>query len=347
MGGPVRGMRARVGWWCLLALLLGAGARPVAAQDDFYRGKTIRIVVGFGPGGGYDTYSRAIARHLGRHVPGAPAVVVENMPGAAGLLAANTVYRAGRPDGLTIVNFHGNHILVQLLEREGVAFDARKFAWIGTPTRETTVCALTRASGVTSAAQWMAVPAPIKLGSLGPGDTAHDSPRVLQAALGLPIHLVRGYKGTPEIRLAAEAGEIAGGCWQWESIKVTWRNALDAGQVAVVLQVSPRALPDLPRVPLAFDLARTEDARQLLRFGIVVPTTIARVYALPPATPADRVRTLRAAFLATLRDPQFVAETRQIKLDVDPIPGDELERLVGELFELEPAVTAKLRELLR
>jgi tripartite-type tricarboxylate transporter receptor subunit TctC len=340
-------MRGRVGWLGLLVLLLGAGSRPVDAQDDFYRGKTIRIVVGFGPGGGYDTYSRAIARHLGRHVPGAPTIVVENMPGAAGLLAANTVFRAGRPDGLTIVNFHGNHILGQLLGREGITFDARKFVWLGTPTRETTVCALTQVSGVTSAEQWMAVATPIKLGSLGPGDTAHDSPRVLQAALGLPIHLVRGYRGTPEIRLAAEAGEIAGGCWQWESIKSTWRNGLDAGQVNVVLQAGPRVLPDLPKVPLALDLAKTDEARQLLRFGIVVPTTIARVYALPPLTPPERVRTLRAAFLATLRDPQFLAETQQIKLDVDPIPGEELERLVGELFQMDPAVTAKLRELLR
>ncbi len=343
----MNGRPRRLAWWCVLVLMLGAGARAVDAQDDFYRGKTIRIVVGFGPGGGYDAYSRAIARHLGRHVPGAPTVVVENMPGADGLLAANTVFHAARPDGLTIVNFDGNHIMGQFLGRDGITFDARKFVWLGTPTRETTVCVLTRASGVASAEQWMAVATPIKLGSLGPGDTAHDSPRVLQAALGLPIHLVRGYRGTPEIRLAAEAGEIAGGCWQWESIKVTWRNALVANQVAVVLQAGSRALPDLPKVPLALDLAKTDEARQLLRFGIIVPTTIARVYALPPMTPAERVRTLRPAFLMTLRDPQFLAETEKIKLDVDPIPGEELERLVGELFQLDPAVTAKLRELLQ
>lgn len=339
--------RARLGWLWLLILIVGAGAPPAAAQGDFYRGKTIRIVVGFTPGGGYDTYSRAIARHLGKHIPGTPAVIVENMPGAASLIAANTVYRVVRPDGLTLVNFHGNQILSQLLGREGVEFDARKFAWVGAPTRENTVCALTRASGVATFEQWLAARSPVKLGSVGPGDTAHDAARVLQAALNLPIHLVRGYKGTAEIRLAAESGEVSGACWQWESMKVTWRKALDAKEATVVLQVTTRPLPDLPGVPLALDLARTEEARQLIRAGVIVPTTIARVYALSPGTPPDRVRTLRAAFLDTLRDPEFLADARRSKLDIDLIGGEELEKLVGELFRLEPGLVAKLRELLR
>jgi len=340
-GAPVR-----LRWLWLLIVLLGAGAYPVAAQDDFYRGKTIRIVVGFPPGGGYDTYSRAIARHLAKHIPGKPAVIVENMPGAASLIAANHAYRVARPDGLTIVNFQGNQILGQLLGREGVEFDARKFAWIGAPTRDNVVCALTRASGVASAEQWMAARTPVKLGSTGLGIT-RDSARVLQAALGLPIQLVRGYKGTAEIRLAAESGEVGGGCWPWESVKATWRKGLEAGEVAIVLQASAAPLPDLPGVPLALDLARTDEARQLIQAGIIVPSSIARLYALPPATPADRVRTLRAAFLATLRDPEFQVEARQSMLEIDPISADELERLVAELFKLSPPVAAKLKELLR
>jgi tripartite-type tricarboxylate transporter receptor subunit TctC len=332
---------------CFTLLAVLGATRGAAAQDDFYRGKTIRIVVGYSAGGGFDTYSRAIARHLAKHVPGRPSVIVENMPGAAGLVAANSIYRAGRPDGLTIVNFQGTQVMGQILGREGVEFDARKFEWLGAPTRENAVCALTRASAIASVQQWAASKTPIKLGSVAPGGATHDVPRVLQAALGLPIHLVRGYKGTAEIRLAAQSGEVAGGCWPWESLRPTWRQALDAGEAIVVLQVSEKPLPDLPGVPMALDLARSEEARQLIRTGIILPTTVSRLYAMPPATPAERVRTLRAAFLKTLSDPEFVSDAKQAKLDVDPVPGEDVERLVGELFKMPAPVLAKLKELLR
>jgi tripartite-type tricarboxylate transporter receptor subunit TctC len=322
-------------------------AVAVQAQPKFFEGKTIRIVVGFSAGGGFDTYSRTIARHLAKHVPGRPAVLVENMPGAASLIAANHAYKVAKPDGLTVVNFHGNQLVGQLLGREGIEFDARKFAWLGVPVRDSTACALTRASGITTAEQWTAAKAPVKLGGVGPGDTTHDTARILEAALGLPIQLVRGYKGTADIRLAAESGEVQGGCWQWESIKVTWRKALEANEIAIVLQVTEKPLPDLPRVPLALSLAKTEEARQLLRAGVIVPTAISRLYALPPGTPPDRVQTLRAAFQETLRDPEFLADARQAKLDVEPMAAAELERLVEDLLRLDPAVAAKLKGILR
>jgi tripartite-type tricarboxylate transporter receptor subunit TctC len=330
-----------------VAVLAALPVLPAESQPRAFEGRTIRIVVGFTAGGGFDTYSRALARHLGKHLAGKPAVIVENMPGAASLIAANTVYKAARPDGLTIVNFHGNQLVGQLLGREGIEFDARKFVWLGVPVRDNVVCALTRASGIGTVEQWMAARTPVKLGGVGPGDTTHDTARVLQAALGLPIQLVRGYKGTAEIRLAAESGEVAGGCWQWESVKVTWRKALDAGEIAIVLQATAKPLPELPRVPLALDLARTEDARQLVRAAVIVPSAISRLYAVAPGTPPDRVQALRAAFLETVRDPEFLADARQAKLDVDPIPGEELAGLVEELFRLDPAIVAKLREILR
>jgi tripartite-type tricarboxylate transporter receptor subunit TctC len=342
----MRGARSRLA--CLSFLLLLFGGTPAASpQDDFYRGKTIRIVVGYSAGGGFDTYSRAIPRRLAKHIPGKPAVIVENMPGAAGLVAANSIYRAGRPDGLTIVNFQGTQVMGQILGREGVEFDARKFEWVGAPTRENAVCALTRASGITSAQQWASSPTPVKLGSVAPGGATHDVPRVLQAALGLPIHLVRGYKGTAEIRLAAQSGEVSGGCWPWESLRPTWRQALDAGEATVVLQVTEKPRPDLPGVPLALGLARNDEARQLIRAGVIVPTTVSRLYAMPPATPADRVRLLRAAFLKTLSDPEFVNDARQAQLDIDPISGEDVTRLIGELFRMPPSVLTKLKELLR
>jgi tripartite-type tricarboxylate transporter receptor subunit TctC len=317
------------------------------AQSRFFEGKTIRIIVGFSAGGGYDTYSRAIARHMGRHIPGHPAIIVENMPGAASLIAANHVYRVAKPDGLTIVNFHGNQVVGQILGREGVEFDARKFGWIGVPMRDNAACALTKASGVTSLEQWMAAKTPVKLGGIGPGDTTHDVARVLQATLGLPIQLVRGYKGTADIRLAAESGEVAGGCWQWESIKVTWRRALEAGEIATVLQITPKPLTDLPNVPVASSLAKTEEARQLIHAGIIVPTAISRLYAFPPGTPADRLQALRTAFLETLRDPEFAADARRVRLEVDPVGGEELERLVEDLFKLDPGIAGKLKGILQ
>jgi tripartite-type tricarboxylate transporter receptor subunit TctC len=340
-------MRAQLAWLCLLVLGLGAEARPAVARDEYYAGKTVRLVVGFTPGGGFDTHARVLARHLGKHIPGKPTVVLENMPGAASLIAANYGYRVARPDGLTIVNFHGNQILGQVLGREGVDFDARRFAWLGAPTPEVAVCAVTRRSGIVGLGQWMAAGAPLKLGGSGPGGATHDAPRVLQAALNLPIHLVRGYRGTAEVRLAAQSGEVGGICTQWESLRATWQEDLAVGDAHVVIQMGTRPLPDLPQVPLALDLARTEEARQLIRAGIIVPGTIARAYALPPETPADLLRTLRAAFLETLRNPEFLADAGRSKLEVDPIASEQFEQLVSELYSLDATVIARLRELLR
>jgi tripartite-type tricarboxylate transporter receptor subunit TctC len=329
----------------LLAALLSTV--PAAAQSTFFEGKTVRIVVGFSAGGGYDTYSRAIARHLGRHIPGKPTVIVENMPGAGSLIAANHLYKVARPDGLTLGNFAGGLVLGQIVGQPGIEFDARKFAWVGTPSREVSVCALTKASGITSIESWMAAKTPVKLGGTGSGATTDDVPRVLAATLGLPIQVVRGYKGTAEIRLAAESGEIAGGCWQWESVKSTWRQGLDSGDVAVLLQVAGKPVPDLPKVALAPALARTDEARQLINAGIVIPTEIGRVYALPPGTPADRVQTLRAAFTETARDPEFLADARRSKLEIDSMSGEDLTRVVHEMFKLDPALAAKLKGILK
>jgi tripartite-type tricarboxylate transporter receptor subunit TctC len=320
---------------------------PADAQSKFFEGKTVRIVVGFSAGGGYDTYSRAIARHLGRHIPGKPTVIVENMPGAGSLIAANHLYKIARPDGLTLGNFAGGLVLGQVVGQPGIEFDARKFAWVGTPSREVSVCALTKASGITSIEAWMAAKAPVKLGGTGSGATTDDVPRVLAATLGLPIQAVRGYKGTAEIRLAAESGEIAGGCWQWDSIKSTWRQGLESGDVAIVLQVATKPVADLPKVATALALAKTEEARQLINAGIIVPTEIGRLYALPPGTPADRVQTLRAAFAETTRDPEFLSDAARSKLEIDAMSGEDLTRVVHDLFKLDPALAAKLKGILK
>ena len=198
------------------------GSRPVEAQC-FYEGKTVRIIVGLAPGGGFDTYARVIARHLGKHVPGNPTVVVENMTGAGSLISANHVYRwpAGRAP---VCKFNGALMLGQVLGQAGVEFDTRRFEFVGAAVKEDVACGLTKASGITSVEKWMASTTPVKLGGTAPGASPDNTARILKAALGLPIQLVAGYKGTAEIRLAAEGGEVAGGCWSWESMRATWRN---------------------------------------------------------------------------------------------------------------------------
>jgi tripartite-type tricarboxylate transporter receptor subunit TctC len=332
--------------FAVIATLLSFLGQNSFAQD-FYAGKTIRIIVGFPAGGGFDTYSRVLGRHIGKYIPGNPSVVVDNVTGAGSLIAANTVYKTAKPDGLTIGNFIGNLISQQLFGGAGIEFDARKFEWIGVPVKDHVVCALTKASGINTIDAWMGAKSPVKLGGSAPGTTNDDVAKLLKAALGLPIQLVTGYKGTAPIKLAAESGEIDGGCWAWESIKVMWRQGLDAGQVSIVLQAVPKAHPDLPKVPVAIELAKTDEAKKLIQAGIHDTAAITRPYALPPGTPKDRVQILRRAFQNTLKDKDFLAEAVKSKLDVDPLSGEEVEKIVASLFKLDPATVSRMAEVLK
>lgn len=331
----------------VIALISLWDTAQLSFAQDFYAGKTIRIIVGFPAGGGFDTYSRVIGRHIGKYIPGNPAVVVDNVTGAGSLVAANMIYKVAKPDGLTIGNFIGNLVSQQLFGGPGVEFDARRFEWIGVPTRDHVVCALTKASGITSIDAWMAAKTPVKLGGSAPGTTNDDSAKLLKAALGLPIQLVSGYKGTAPIKLAAESGEIDGGCWAWESIKVMWRQGLDAGQASIVLQAVPKAVPELSKVPVAIELAKTDEARKLIEVGIHATASITRPYALPPGTPKNRVEMLRRAFRETMKDKDFVAEAVKSKLDVDPVTGEEVEKIVAGLFKLDATTVAKMAEVLK
>jgi tripartite-type tricarboxylate transporter receptor subunit TctC len=333
----------------LMAIAIGLiSVQPAtAAADDFYKDKTIRIVVGFSAGGGFDTYARAIGRHMGKHIPGQPAIIVENMTGAGSLIAANHVYKAAKPDGLTIGHFIGGLFLGQVLGQKGIEFDARKFEYIGAPITDHVVCALTKASGITSVEKWMASKTPLKMGGIAPGTSTPDNAtRILKVALGLPIQLVSGYKGTADVRLAAESGEIAGGCWGWDSVSVTWQKALASGDAVVVLQANHRTHPDLPQVPQAIKLAKTEEGRKMIEVGIHGDSDIVRTYTLPPATPKDRVQLLRKAFDATLKDPEFLADAKKSKLNVDPVSVEDVEKDIAGLFKLDQTLVGKLKEIL-
>jgi len=231
----------------------------------------------------------------------------------------------------------------QVMGGPGIEFDAPKFGWIGVPVKDNVVCALRKESGITSMEQWFASKTPVKLGGTAPGSTTDDVPKILKDTLGLPLQLVAGYKGTSQIRLAADSGEIAGGCWAWESIKVTWRKGLEAGDVNVVLQAIPEPHPELRKVPLAIKFAKTDEARKLIQVGVHDPGAITRPYMTSPGTPKERVQLLRKAFLDTLKDKEFLAEAKKAKLDIDPVSGEEVDRIISGLFKLEPSVVAKLK----
>jgi tripartite-type tricarboxylate transporter receptor subunit TctC len=331
----------------VLLLVVATGVRAGAQEpnEDFFRNQTIRIMVN-ATGGGFDVSARALARHLGRHIPGNPAAVVETMSGAGGLVAANYLYRVAKPDGLTLAHFSGDLLLGEVLGRPGIEFDARRFEYIGTGSNEHIACAFSRASGITSLDRWMSARTPVKLGGTAPGSNGDNATRILKAVLGLPIQLVSGYKGTAAIRLAVDSGELAGACFNWASMRTGWQHAIEAGEVVVVLQLAARPLADLPAVPLVTELAKTDDAKRLVATTILRASGLARPYAAPPGTPKDRVQILRRAFLATLQDPEYLAEAGKAKIEVHATRGEDVERLVADLFTIDPPTLTRLRAIL-
>ncbi|HWH79168.1 MAG TPA: tripartite tricarboxylate transporter substrate-binding protein [Candidatus Binatus sp.] len=333
---------------CLSAFLFVAiiSSNNSARAEDFYKGKIIRVIVGGSAGGGFDIYTRAMARHMGKYIPGNPNLIVENMTGAGTMIAAKYLHSSAKPDGLSIGMFNGALILSRALGNKSVDFEIQDLEFLGVPVQDSTVCALRKESGVTNMDQWLAAKTPIKLGGLSPGNSTSDVARIIAAALNLPIQLVEGYKGTNEIRLAADAGELHGACWAWETLKTAWAQAIPAGDVNVVLQVTAKKIPELPNVPMALELGKTDEARQLLKAGAIDPAAIVRVYVTTPRTPKDRLQILRNAFAKTLTDTEFIAEAKKANLDINPLTGDEVRRIVDDLFKLAPATRSKLAAIL-
>ena len=317
------------------------------AQANFYEGKSIRIIVGFSAGGGYDAYSRLLGRHMGKHIPGNPAIVVENMPGAGSMISANYIYKAAKPDGLTISHFIGGLFLQQLLGKPGIEFDAAKFQFVGVPAQDNFVFGVSKSSGITDLDSWLASKKVVKFGGVASGSGTDDFPNVLRATIGLPAQMVSGYKGTADVRLAFNSGEIAGLSNSWESTKSTWRKELESGDLKLILAATLKPHPELPKLPLAINYAKTEEAKRLISTVARVHGPTVRPYVLPPATPKDRVQTIRKAFMDTMKDPEFLAEAKKAKLDINAEDGATLEQNVKEVLKLDPALVAKLKEILK
>jgi tripartite-type tricarboxylate transporter receptor subunit TctC len=333
----------------LIAAVIGLALLETSAHGtthEFYNGKAVRIVVGYAPGGGYDFYARVIARHIGKHIPGNPTSIVENMPGAGSLVSANHLYKLAKADGLTIGHFNGSLFQLKALGQKEIEFDSTKFEYVGSVAKVEVVCGFSKASGIDNVEKWMSSKVAPRMGATAPGTGGHDVSRILNATLGLPMQMVLGYKSTGDMRVAMERGELNGLCTGWESFKSLWKQQIESGDLIMVLQALPKAHADLPKVPLGINLAKTEEARELIQVGIDNVSAISRPFVLPPRTPKERVQLLRKAFTATMNDAEFRADAEKSNLDLSPISGEELEKTVHSLLKVSPALLAKLKQII-
>jgi len=330
-----------------LALALRAGSTKAADPASFYQGKTVRIVVGLAAGGGYDLYARTLARHLGKHIPGNPAIVVENMTGAGSIIAANYLYKIAKPDGLTIGHYLGGIALQQMLDKPGIEFDALKFKYLGVPAQDNFIIGVHKSTGITDVHSWIASKQIVKFGGIGPGAGSDDIPKILAATINLPVQMVSGYKGTADTRLAFNNGEVQATSNSWESTKSTWKTELNTGMLVVVLQANLKSHPDLKNIPVSYDLAKTEESKALMATVLRANSPTVRPFMMPPGTPSDRVQIVRKAFVDTVKDPELVAEAKKANIDINPLDGSELEQNIKDMFKLAPAQIARLKDILK
>jgi tripartite-type tricarboxylate transporter receptor subunit TctC len=316
-----------------------------ARAQDFYKDKTIRFIVGYSPGGSFDLYTRVIARHFSKHVPGNPGTLVDNMTGAGGIIAANYLYNIAKPDGLTIGAWAAPLVLQQIMGNEAIKFDGRKFGYLGVPSPYDTVCTFNDQSGIANVNDWFAAKRPMKISSIGPGTSTSDIPKLLKAALNLPLEVIEGYKGGADARLAVESGEVDGYCGSWQTVETVWRAAYERGKIRPVLQASLEPYSKYKDVPVAISYAKSDLARQLVTVadsahGAQFP------YSVPPGMAKERLELLQKAFVDTINDPDFLAEAKKSKLDIGVIDGPSITAKLGKLYELPPPVIAKLKEVL-
>lgn len=332
----------------VIAAIVGLSSTSAAQGNnhDFYDGKTIRVIVGYAPGGGYDFYARALARYIGKYIAGNPSFVVENMPGAGSLAAANYLHKIVKPDGLAIGHFSGSLFPLQAMGRKEITFDAARFEYVGGVAKVEIACGFAKASGIDTVEKWLAQKTPPRMPATAPGTGGHDASRILHATLALPMQLVLGYKSTGDMRLAMERGEVHGICNGWETFRSLWKKSIQSGDMVMLLQALPKPHADLPQVPLAINYAKTEEARQLIQLGVHDVSAIARPFVLPPGTPKERVQVLRKAFTATMSDPGFLADADRANLDISPLTGEELARTVHGILKTPPALLAKLKEII-
>jgi tripartite-type tricarboxylate transporter receptor subunit TctC len=319
------------------ASLAMVNPHPGYAEGDFYSGKTIQMLIGFSSGGGYDLYGRTLARYLGRHIPGNPQVLPQNMPGAGSLKLVNYLYNVAPKDGTAIGIFAPGIIAEPLLGHgDGTQFDATKFGWLGSVSQEVSVCAFMASTGIMTLSDMQTKPTVI--GASGGGAESDVFATVLRNMFNMPIHIVTGYPGGTEITLAMQRHEVDGRCgWSWTSLMSRNKAMLTDKEINVALQIALNKGDDpyLLRVPLIMDLTSDPAQRAALKL-IVSRQSIARPFATPPGVPAERLAALRAAFDATMKDADFLGEARTADLDVRPVAGAAVEALIKEIYASPP-----------
>jgi len=324
------------------AALFTCAALPAMAQsvEQFYAGKTVELIVGYPPGGSNDVYGRAVARHIGRHIPGHPQVVFRNMPGAGSILAANHIYNVAPKDGTVLGLLAATNILDERLGAPGVKFETAKFSWIGRVSSSINVTAMWNTSKIKTIDDAFKMEA--ALGATGTGSTVYVYPNVLNRVVGTKFKLVMGYGGSNEAMLAMERGEIDGHSTSWEAYKSAHPDWIRDKKINVVVQYGLNRHPDLPDVPTCVEIAKTEEERQILK-AVVNATEIGKAILSSPGLPTPRVEALRKAFMDMTRDGEFVAELEKMRVELTPLPGDKLQELVQEVGNLKPDLVQKIK----
>jgi len=326
---------------CLLglcAIALAEGARADAVSD-FYRGKTVTIIVGYTAGGGYDLYARALARHMGRHLPGNPSFIVQNITGAGSLNAANHLYNVSAKDGTVFGTFGRTIATTPLLTPATAPFDGTKFTWLGSVTNEVSSCVTWHTSPVKT---WNDIlTKQVAMGGEGPGADPDVYALLYKNVFGARIKLVTGYHGTNDTTLAMERGEVDGLCGlSWSTLKARHLPWMNEKKINIIIQAALRKQPELANVPLASELTQDREKQQILKLFLASQET-ARPFAAPPDLPADRKAALIRAFESTMKDPEFLAEAAKLNMDVNPLNAKGVDDILAELYATPKAVLEK------
>lgn len=307
-------------------ITITAAPRDGAAQSPYYAGKTITFVVGYKPGGGYDSTARLLARHLPKYIPGNPTIIVQNMPGANSIIAANHVYNVAKPDGLTIGTFNRNLPIAQLLKVEGVKYDMTKFGWIGSAASESTVLALRNDLSYKSFDDLKKAGTEVVIGATGPGANTYDFPLLIRELLGVKLKIVSGYSSSSDIMLAIERKEVDGRAGSYTSV----RPFIDRGLVTPVIRARASE-PGIEKLPVDEDLAPNPRAKAIMVLRSA-PEVVGRPYVMTPGTPDELVKTMREAFKKVIADSELMAEAKKAKMSLEFVPGDEALKVMNEVL---------------
>ena len=339
-------MRAFAQTLITAALLSTPGGESRAQTPaDFFKGRTVDLYIGYSVGGGYDVYARMVARHMGRHIPGNPTIVPKNMEGAGSIRLANWLYNVAPRDGTAFGTVSRGAPFDPLLGAPAAQFDAREFTWIGSANNEVSVCVAWHTTGIARFEDLLN-----KELVVGGSSTASDTDqfaKLLNALFGTKLRLATGYPGGNEINLAIERGEVGGRCgWSWSSVVATHKHWLEQNRIAVLIQTALTKHADLPDVPLIADLARTEQQRQIVQL-IFARQVMGRPFMAPPGVPPERAQVLREAFMRTMKDPQFLADADKAKLEITPVSGADIEKLVKEVYGTSKETAAEAAAMIR